>query len=133
MYFYGSHNNSFYGFVNSWFLSNAFKKFYKYGLKIETYIPITLTLKKIQVKKVNSQCKMDFTMLATSNVTIFKKMFMDFFLLVDLKDMFKIFWGSYFVGSIILKMKKSSRKRSFIFLRMKMKTSKLTKSFLYLN
>jgi hypothetical protein len=72
-------------------------------------------------------------MLATSNVTIFKKMFMDFFLLVDLKDMFKIFWGSYFVGSIILKMKKSSRKRSFIFLRMKMKTSKLTKSFLYLN
>jgi len=38
------------GFYNS----NAFKKFYKYGLKIETYIPITLTLKKIQVKKVNS-------------------------------------------------------------------------------
>jgi hypothetical protein len=34
--------------------SNAFKKFYKYGLKVETYIPIILTLKKIQVKKINT-------------------------------------------------------------------------------
>ncbi len=38
------------GFYNS----NVFKKFYKYGLKIKTYIPIILTLKKIQVEKINT-------------------------------------------------------------------------------
>jgi len=33
---------------------------------------------------------MNFTMLATSNVIVFFLMVMDFFLLVDLEDMFKI-------------------------------------------
>jgi hypothetical protein len=31
-----------------------------------------------------------FTIVATSNVTVFKKMVMEFLLLVDLEDMFKI-------------------------------------------
>jgi hypothetical protein len=36
---------------------------------------------------------MDFTMLATSNVTIFFNNGLDFFLLMDLEDMFKILGG----------------------------------------
>jgi hypothetical protein len=76
---------------------------------------------------------MDFTMLATSNVTILRKMVIDFFPLVDLEDMFKKFVGSYFVCSLILKMEKSSYKGLSFFKKMHMKTSKLTKSFLHLN
>ncbi len=67
-------------------------------------------------------------MLAISNVTIFKKMVVDFFLLVDLEDMFKKFGGPIICNFITLKMKKSSRKKSFIFLKMKMKILEFTKS-----
>jgi len=92
------------GFYNS----NAFKNFLKYKFKIWNIYSNLYNFEKIH-QKVQYLVKMNFTMLTTSNVTFYFLMVMNFFLLMDLEDMFKTL-GVLHCRFITLKMKKSNWK-----------------------